>query len=143
MDKGHAYPVEGGDVYFSVRSYPDYGKLSGQSVDDLSSGARIEPGEHKRDPLDFALWKAMKPGEPAWDSPWGKGRPGWHIECSAMSMSFGARPRHPRRGPVPDLPHHENESPKRGRHGQALGRYWITTHINVNNSKKSKTPGIS
>ncbi|MCK4232029.1 class I tRNA ligase family protein, partial [candidate division WOR-3 bacterium] len=83
IEKGHAYESEG-DVYFNVRSYPAYGKLSGKNVDELESGARIEPSENKRDPLDFALWKAAKPGEPYWFSPWGKGRPGWHIECSAM-----------------------------------------------------------
>lgn len=92
IEKGHAYPVANGDVYFSVRSFPGYGKLSGQSIDDLESGARIEPGDLKRDPLDFALWKGAKPGEPAWDCPWGKGRPGWHIECSAMSMELWAPP---------------------------------------------------
>ncbi|HAX82208.1 MAG TPA: cysteine--tRNA ligase, partial [Actinobacteria bacterium] len=79
---GHAYPG-GGDVYFAVRSLPGYGRLSGRNVDEMVSGSRIEPGEHKRDPLDFALWKASKPGEPVWESPWGPGRPGWHIECSA------------------------------------------------------------
>ncbi len=81
---GHAYEAEG-DVYYDVRSFPGYGKLSGKSIEDLQSGARVEPGDRKRDPLDFALWKAAKPGEPAWESPWGRGRPGWHIECSAMS----------------------------------------------------------
>ena len=88
IEKGHAYPADNGDVYFAVRSYDSYGKLTGQSIESLESGARIDPGEHKRDPLDFALWKSAKPGEPSWDSPWGKGRPGWHIECSAMSMSI-------------------------------------------------------
>ena len=88
IDKGHAYPADNGDVYFSVRSFPGYGKLSGQNIDDLENGARVDPTEQKRDPLDFALWKGEKPGEPSWDSPWGKGRPGWHIECSAMSMAI-------------------------------------------------------
>jgi cysteinyl-tRNA synthetase len=85
IEKGYAYAA-GGDVYFDVRKKSDYGKLSGRKVDDLREGYRIEPGEAKRDPLDFALWKGAKPGEPAWDSPWGPGRPGWHIECSAMAM---------------------------------------------------------
>ena len=88
IDEGHAYAADNGDVYFSVRSFPGYGKLSGQSIDDLESGARIDPTELKRDPLDFAIWKGVKPGEPSWETPWGKGRPGWHIECSAMSMSI-------------------------------------------------------
>jgi len=84
---GHAY-VAGGDVYYAVKSFPEYGKLSGQPIENLEAGARIEPGDIKREPLDFALWKAQKPGEPAWDSPWGPGRPGWHIECSAMSTKL-------------------------------------------------------
>ena len=109
IEKGFAYPVESGDVYFSVRKDPAYGKLSGRSVDSLTE-SRIELGEEKHDPADFALWKAAKPGEPAWDSPWGPGRPGWHIECSAMSYRY--------LGPTLDIhgggqdlifPHHENE----------------------------------
>src|SRR5581483_10974742 len=87
IEKGHAYEAAG-DIYFRVRSKADYGKLSGRDVDSLMAGARIEPGAHKEDPADFALWKATKPGEPAWDSPWGPGRPGWHIECSAMSLRY-------------------------------------------------------
>lgn len=83
---GYAYAADNGDVYFSVRSYPSYGRLTGQSIESLESGARIDPSEQKRDPLDFALWKGRKPGEPYWEAPWGEGRPGWHIECSAMSM---------------------------------------------------------
>ena len=86
IERGHAYEVEG-DVYFAVRSFPNYGALSRRDLDDLRAGARVAPGEHKRDPLDFALWKAKKPGEPSWTSPWGEGRPGWHIECSAMSST--------------------------------------------------------
>ena len=102
IDGGHAYEVEG-DVYFSVRSYADYGALSGRNIDDgrrPSRAARRRPGseDRKRDHLDFALWKAAKPGEPSWESPWGQGRPGWHIECSAMSRKYLACPlRHPRR----------------------------------------------
>lgn len=87
IERGHAYEVDG-DVYFRVRSFPGYGKLSHRDIDDLLSGARIEVDERKDDPLDFALWKAVKPGEPSWDSPWGPGRPGWHIECSAMSSTY-------------------------------------------------------
>jgi cysteinyl-tRNA synthetase len=109
VDKGHAYPAKG-SVYFRVRSMPDYGKLSKRTLDSMMAGARIEPGEEKEHPMDFALWKAAKPGEPAWDSPWGKGRPGWHIECSAMSLKY--------LGDTIDIhcggqdlifPHHENE----------------------------------
>ena len=109
IDKGHAYPIKG-SVYFRVRSMPDYGKLSKRTLDSMMAGARIEPGEDKEHPMDFALWKAAKPGEPAWDSPWGKGRPGWHIECSAMSLKY--------LGETIDIhcggqdlifPHHENE----------------------------------
>ena len=85
ISKGHAYATPSGDVYFRVRSFKEYGKLSGRDVNDMRSGARIQPGEEKEDPLDFALWKAAKPNEPYWECPWGKGRPGWHIECSAMS----------------------------------------------------------
>src|SRR5262249_9884214 len=112
IDRGHAY-VSGGDVYFSVRSFPNYGKLSKRNLDDLMSGARVEPGELKRDPLDFVLWKAAKPGEPAsvtWQAPWGPGRPGWHIECSAMSQKYLGTT-FDVHGGGKDLvfPHHENE----------------------------------
>jgi cysteinyl-tRNA synthetase len=109
VDKGHAYAVNG-SVYFRVRSMPDYGKLSHRTLDSMMAGARIEPGEEKEDPMDFALWKAAKPGEPFWESPWGQGRPGWHIECSAMSLKY--------LGETIDIhcggqdlifPHHENE----------------------------------
>ncbi len=106
--RGHAYPVDG-DVYFRVRSDPEYGKLSGRSLDDLQAGARIEIDERKEHPMDFALWKASKEGEPSWDSPWGPGRPGWHIECSVMSLRYlGKLDIH---GGGQDLifPHHENE----------------------------------
>lgn len=83
--RGHAYVADDGDVLFSVASFPEYGKLSGQNLEQLQAGARVEVDEHKRDPMDFVLWKMSKPGEPTWDSPWGPGRPGWHIECSAMN----------------------------------------------------------
>ncbi|MBR2329305.1 MAG: cysteine--tRNA ligase, partial [Clostridia bacterium] len=144
IEKGHAYPAENGDVYFSVRSFPGYGKLSGQSIEDLESGARIDPTDVKRDPLDFALWKGAKPGEPAWDCPWGKGRPGWHIECSAMSMEL--------LGPTFDIhaggqdlvfTHHENEiAQSEAATGKPFARYWMHNgYINVNNQKMSKSLG--
>ncbi len=109
LKKGHAYVVDG-DVYFRVRSDKDYGKLSHRDLDELESGARVEVDERKEDPLDFALWKAAKPGEPAWDSPWGPGRPGWHIECSAMNLEFNG-PQIDVHGGGHDVifPHHENE----------------------------------
>lgn len=109
IEKGHAYPVEG-DVYFRVRSFEGYGKLSGRDPDNMRSGARIEVDERKEDPLDFALWKAAKPGEPSWESPWGAGRPGWHIECSCMSEKYLGMPFDIHGGGA-DLvfPHHENE----------------------------------
>jgi cysteinyl-tRNA synthetase len=110
VEKGAAYVTEDGDVYFSVRKNPGYGKLSGRNVDQLVAGARIEPGEQKRDPVDFALWKAAKPGEPSWESPWGPGRPGWHIECSAMSFRYlGATLDIHGGGQDLIFPHHENE----------------------------------
>lgn len=144
IDKGHAYATDNGDVYFSVRSFPGYGKLSGQSIDDLESGARIDPTEQKRDPLDFALWKGAKPGEPAWPTPWGMGRPGWHIECSAMSMEL--------LGPTFDIhaggqdlifPHHENEiAQSEAATGKPFARYWMHNgYINVDNQKMSKSLG--
>lgn len=144
IDKGHAYPATNGDVYFSVRSYPEYGKLKGQSIDDMESGARIDPTEHKRDPLDFALWKGAKPGEPAWESPWGMGRPGWHIECSAMSMNILGDTFDIHAGGV-DLifPHHENEiAQSEAATGKPFANYWMHNgHINVNNQKMSKSLG--
>ena len=109
IDNGHAYEA-GGDVYFRVKSRADYGKLSSRDLDSMLAGARIQPGENKEHPGDFVLWKASKPGEPAWDSPWGKGRPGWHIECSAMSLKYLGHPLDIHGGGQ-DLifPHHENE----------------------------------
>ena len=142
IEKGHAYATEEGDVYFSVRSYPEYGKLSGQSIDDLESGARIDPTEQKRDPLDFALWKAQKPGEPAWESPWGMGRPGWHIECSAMSMTILGET-FDIHGGGQDLvfPHHENEiAQSEAATGKPFANVWMHNgYINVNNQKMSKS----
>lgn len=144
IDKGHAYPTPNGDVYFSVRSWPGYGKLSGQNIDDLEMGARVDPTEQKQDPMDFALWKGQKPGEPAWPSPWGMGRPGWHIECSAMSMailgqSFDIH------GGGQDLifPHHENEiAQSEAATGKPFAHYWMHNgFINVDNQKMSKSLG--
>ena len=144
VDSGHAYAPGNGDVYFSVRSFPAYGKLSGQNVDDLENGARVEPGESKRDPLDFALWKGEKPGEPAWDSPWGRGRPGWHIECSAMSMAILGESFDIHAGGQ-DLifPHHENEiAQSEAATGKPFARYWLHNgYINVDNQKMSKSLG--
>ncbi|MEN6595546.1 MAG: cysteine--tRNA ligase [Clostridiaceae bacterium] len=144
VEKGHAYVTPEGDVYFAVRSFPGYGKLSGQNIDDLENGARVDPGEAKRDPLDFALWKAEKPGEPSWDSPWGKGRPGWHIECSAMSMSILGQTFDIHAGGQ-DLifPHHENEiAQSEAATGKPFARYWMHNgYINVDNQKMSKSLG--
>jgi cysteinyl-tRNA synthetase len=140
---GHAY-VAGGDVYYAVKSFPEYGKLSGQPIENLEAGARIEPGDIKREPLDFALWKAQKPGEPAWDSPWGPGRPGWHIECSAMAMKYLGET-FDIHGGGQDLifPHHENEvAQSEGAHGKPFVRYWMHNgYINVDNQKMSKSLG--
>jgi cysteinyl-tRNA synthetase len=144
IEKGHAYATPEGDVYFSVRSFSGYGKLSGQNIDDLENGARVDPDEAKRDPLDFALWKAEKPGEPSWDSPWGKGRPGWHIECSAMSMSILGET-FDIHGGGQDLifPHHENEiAQSEAATGHTFARYWMHNgYINVDNQKMSKSLG--
>ncbi len=144
IDQGHAYAADNGDVYYDVRSFPEYGKLSGKSIEDLQSGARVEPGEAKRDPLDFALWKSAKPEEPAWDSPWGRGRPGWHIECSAMSTkalgdTFDIH------GGGADLtfPHHENEiAQSEGATGHPFVRYWLHNgFVRINEEKMSKSLG--
>jgi cysteinyl-tRNA synthetase len=126
IKKGYAYEKKG-DVYFKVRKYPEYGKLSNKSIDELISGARIAPHEHKDDPLDFALWKAAKPGEPYWMSPWGKGRPGWHIECSAMSMHYLGETFDIHMGGE-DLifPHHENEiAQSEAATGKPFARFWL------------------
>lgn len=140
--KGKAYATPSGDVYFRVRSFPDYGKLSGRSPDDLRSGARIAPGEEKEDPLDFALWKAAKPGEPSWTSPWGEGRPGWHIECSAMSEKNLPLPLDIHGGGL-DLifPHHENEiAQSEAATGKALANYWVHNgFVQVDSEKMSKS----
>jgi cysteinyl-tRNA synthetase len=139
----HAYAADG-DVYFAVRSFPPYGKLSKRKLDDLQSGARVEVGEQKRDPLDFALWKGAKPGEPSWPSPWGTGRPGWHIECSAMSLEHlpGGIDIH---GGGMDLvfPHHENEiAQSEAALGGTFARVWLHNgFVNVDKEKMSKSLG--
>ncbi|SKA72723.1 cysteine--tRNA ligase [Desulfobaculum bizertense] len=144
IDMGHAYSTESGDVYFRVRSFNDYGKLSGRDVDDMRSGARIQPGDEKEDPLDFALWKAAKPGEPKWKSPWGEGRPGWHIECSAMSDKQLSLP-FDIHGGGQDLifPHHENEiAQSEAASGKDMARFWVHNgFVQVNSEKMSKSLG--
>lgn len=144
IDRGCAYP-SGGDVYFAVESFPAYGALSGQTIEELRAGARVEPGEHKRNPLDFALWKAAKPGEPFWESPWGPGRPGWHIECSAMTMRY-LGDTFDIHGGGKDLvfPHHENEiAQSQGATGPGtFSRYWMHNgFVNFNDEKMSKSLG--
>ncbi len=144
VEKGYAYPVENGDVYFSPKKFGEYGKLSHQPLEDLEAGARINIGELKKEPMDFALWKGAKPGEPYWDSPWGKGRPGWHIECSAMVRRY--------LGETIDIhcggqdlifPHHENEiAQSECCNGTAFANYWMHNgYINVDNVKMSKSLG--
>ncbi|GHT03178.1 cysteine--tRNA ligase [Synergistales bacterium] len=148
IEKGHAYEVktsgENGDVYFDVRSWPSYGKLAKQSLEELESGARVDVGEIKRDPLDFALWKAEKPGEPSWDSPWGKGRPGWHIECSAMSSKYLGETIDIHSGGV-DLifPHHENEiAQSEAATGKPFVRTWLHNgFLLIDKEKMSKSLG--
>jgi cysteinyl-tRNA synthetase len=143
IEKGHAYQVEG-DVYYAVQSFPAYGKLSKRSLDEMQAGARVEVDERKKNPLDFALWKAAKPGEPSWDSPWGKGRPGWHIECSAMSQRYlgDTLDIH---GGGKDLifPHHENEiAQAEGATGKTFVRFWLHNgFVNIAKEKMSKSLG--
>lgn len=141
IEKGYAYEVEG-DVYFSTKKFHEYGKLSGQNLEDLQCGARINVDERKRDPMDFAVWKKQKPGEPAWESPWGMGRPGWHIECSCMAHKLLGETIDIHAGGT-DLvfPHHENEiAQSEGRSGKPFARYWIhAAFLNVNNQKMSKS----
>jgi cysteinyl-tRNA synthetase len=143
IDRGVAYCVDG-DVYFEVRRCPDYGKLSHRSLEELRAGARVEVDHRKRDPLDFALWKASKPGEPSWDSPWGPGRPGWHIECSAMSMKYLGETFDIHGGGA-DLifPHHENEiAQSECATGKPFGRYWVHNgFVNIHAEKMSKSLG--
>jgi cysteinyl-tRNA synthetase len=133
-----------GDVYFAVDKFPTYLKLSKRNMDDMLAGARVAPGELKRNPMDFALWKNTKPGEPFWDSPWGKGRPGWHIECSAMSMDL-LGPSFDIHGGGKDLvfPHHENEiAQSEGTTGKPFVKYWMHNgFVNINQEKMSKSLG--
>ena len=142
VEKGYAYRAENGDVYFRTRKFDEYGKLSHQPIDDLESGARIAVGEVKEDPLDFALWKAAKEGEPSWPSPWSDGRPGWHIECSAMARRFLGESIDIHGGGQ-DLifPHHENEiAQSECCNGVPFARYWMHNgYINVDNKKMSKS----
>lgn len=142
-EKGYAYNV-GGDVYFAAKKFDEYGKLSHQPLEDLESGARIDINEAKKDPMDFALWKKQKSGEPAWESPWGLGRPGWHIECSAMATKFLAKTIDIHSGGQ-DLifPHHENEiAQSECAHGVTFSNYWMHNgYINIDNRKMSKSLG--
>ncbi|MEW8955788.1 cysteine--tRNA ligase [Clostridium sp.] len=141
IEKEYAYEVDG-DVYFSTKKFSDYGKLSGQNIEELQSGARIDIDDRKNDPMDFALWKSAKQGEPAWESPWGMGRPGWHIECSSMAHSLLGETIDIHAGGT-DLvfPHHENEvAQSECRSGKQFANYWIhSAFVNVNNQKMSKS----
>lgn len=146
IDNGQAYAVEG-DVYFNVRAFKEYGKLSGRSLDDMLAGARVDVDERKKDPMDFALWKSAKPGEPSWDSPWGKGRPGWHIECSAMAVKYLGMGFDIHGGGF-DLifPHHENEIAQAeaccGPSSGPFAHYWMHNgFITINQEKMSKSLG--
>jgi cysteinyl-tRNA synthetase len=142
--RGHAYVATDGDVLYSVSSFPGYGRLSGKRLEDLRAGARVEVDAGKRDPLDFVLWKHSKPGEPCWDSPWGPGRPGWHIECSAMSTALLGETFDIHGGGM-DLkfPHHENEIAQTcGATGRAFARFWMHNgFVNVDSEKMSKSLG--
>ncbi len=143
MANGLAYEVDG-DVYYRVHAFPSYGCLCGQNLEDLESGARVSTDERKEDPLDFALWKAQKSGEPAWESPWGMGRPGWHIECSAMSMTYLGETFDIHAGGKDLLfPHHENEiAQSEGATGKPYVHYWMHNgFINIDNEKMSKSLG--
>jgi cysteinyl-tRNA synthetase len=144
ISKGYAYTVENGDVYFSVKKFERYGKLSGKKIEDLISGARVEVNTLKKDPLDFALWKAVKPGEPSWDSPWGCGRPGWHIECSVMSQKLLGDTFDIHAGGE-DLifPHHEDEkSQSEALTGKPFARYWMHNGMIITRGDKmSKSIG--
>jgi cysteinyl-tRNA synthetase len=144
IQKGHAYHSPGGDVFFAVRTFPEYGKLSNKNIDDLNPGARIAEDDSKKDPLDFVLWKSAKEGEPSWDSPWGQGRPGWHIECSVMSFeNLGEH--FDIHGGGPDLlfPHHENEiAQSECASGNKFANYWLHSGLlKINGEKMSKSLG--
>jgi len=142
--KGFAYQADNGDVFYKVRSFSDYGKLSGKSLDDLRAGERVDVDGHKQDPLDFVLWKSAKPGEPYWESPWGNGRPGWHIECSVMSAEHLGQ-HFDIHGGGQDLqfPHHENEiAQSEATHGCTMANYWMHNgFIRVDDEKMSKSLG--
>jgi cysteinyl-tRNA synthetase len=144
IERGHAYRAENGDVYFEVASFPDYGRLSGRNLEELQAGARVEIDERKRAPLDFVLWKAAKPGEPRWDSPWGPGRPGWHIECSAMSTCcLGDHFDLHGGGLDLQFPHHENEVAQSvGATGRPFVNLWMHNgFVRVDDEKMSKSLG--
>lgn len=144
VDKGYAYALENGDVFYRVEKFKDYGKLSGRNLEDMQAGARIDVDERKHHPMDFALWKAAKPGEPFWDSPWGKGRPGWHIECSAMSLKYLGE-KFDFHGGGSDLifPHHENEIAQSQAcigDNHSFARYWLHNgFITIKSEKMSKS----
>jgi cysteinyl-tRNA synthetase len=144
LETGHAYKVDGGDVLFEVDSMPDYGKLSGRKLEDMQAGARISVDQRKKNPMDFVLWKAAKPGEPTWDSPFGEGRPGWHIECSVMSAKYLGET-FDIHGGGEDLvfPHHENEmAQSEALTGKPFARYWLHNgFVRVNEEKMSKSLG--
>jgi cysteinyl-tRNA synthetase len=141
VDKKTAY-LSDGDVFYSVENFQEYGKLSGRKLTDMVAGSRVEINENKRNPFDFVLWKAAKPGEPSWPSPWGEGRPGWHIECSAMSRRFLGET-FDIHGGGKDLifPHHENEiAQSEAAHGKPFARYWMHNgFVNIDNEKMSKS----
>jgi cysteinyl-tRNA synthetase len=144
IEKGHAYQAENGDVFYKVRSFNDYGKLSGKSLDDLRAGERVEVDTFKQDPMDFVLWKSVKPNEPHWPSPWGNGRPGWHIECSVMSAHhLGAHFDIHGGGQDLQFPHHENEiAQSEGAHDCTMANYWVHNgFVRVDDEKMSKSLG--
>ena len=144
ITKGLAYAADNGDVYFDVSEFPGYGKLSGRNIDELRAGERVAVNEAKQDPMDFVLWKAAKPEEPAWDSPWGRGRPGWHIECSAMSAHcLGEQFDIHGGGQDLQFPHHENEiAQSEGAHGCQSVNYWMHNgFVRINDEKMSKSSG--
>jgi len=144
IEKGFAYVADSGDVLYAVRQFTEYGQLSGKNINELESGSRVDVDHHKRDPLDFVLWKQAKPDEPSWDSPWGKGRPGWHIECSAMSCKHLGTTFDIHGGGM-DLkfPHHENEiAQARAANGGGFAKYWLHNgFVNINAEKMSKSLG--
>jgi len=142
IESGHAYPADNGDVYYAVKSFAEYGKLSGRKVEDLRAGERVAVDDNKHDPLDFVLWKAAKPSEPSWPSPWGDGRPGWHIECSAMSMDLlGAEFDIHGGGTDLEFPHHENEiAQSEALTGGTFARYWMHNGlVRIGDEKMSKS----